>query len=249
MTATGHIADAMRRAAGKKHPFTSAVIVAAGNSTRMGGKVPKQLMELCGMPVLIHTLRAFENAPLVDEIVVVTRASDLTLIKGLIESHRITKLSTVVAGGETRALSVQNGFEAIKAEAQFVAIHDGARCLITPRDIERVCRAAYRHKAATAVSLVSDTVKTVNSRGFIDATLDRRRVALATTPQIFDCNLYRAALHTVKDVALLTDDNQLIERLPFPVRVVDCGKDNIKLTDQSDLARAEFILLQREGKI
>lgn len=246
MSVTGLAADTLRRAGGKSIPHASAIIVAAGSSTRMGGDVSKQFMEVAGLPVLSRTLLAFEKTKEIDEIIVVTREGDIAACRQLAEAHGITKLAAVVSGGATRALSVAAGFACVHPKSKFVAIHDGARCLVTPTMIERVCRAAFRHKAATAAYPVSDTVKTVNTRGFIEKTVDRNTVFLATTPQVFYADLYRAALATVKPLELLTDDNQLMEKLPYPVKVVDCGRENLKITEPRDIALAEFILKERE---
>ena len=240
-------ADLIRAARGKKRPHTSAIIVAAGNSTRMGGSVSKQFLTLNGVPVLAHTLLAFEKTSEIDEIVVVARTEDIGAVSALAAEYAITKLAAVVAGGATRAESVKNGFLHVHHLTKFVAIHDGARCLVAPAMIERVLHAARRHKAATAAATVHDTVKVANRRGFIAKTVDRSTVYLATTPQVFSANLYRAALETVKGAELLTDDNQLIEKLPFPVKLVDCGKDNIKITEPRDLRLATLILEEREG--
>ncbi|MBQ3057081.1 MAG: 2-C-methyl-D-erythritol 4-phosphate cytidylyltransferase [Clostridia bacterium] len=248
MSVTGKTADLIRLAGGKKRPKTSAIIVAAGNSTRMSSTVSKQFLEVAGIPVLARTLLAFENTKEIDEIIVVARQSELALVGEIAARWHISKLAAVVAGGDTRAASVKNGFLHVHHAAKFVAIHDGARCLVTPQMIEKVCRVAYRHRAATAACSVSDTVKTATKRGFIAKTVDRSTVYLATTPQIFSTNLYRAALETVKGAELLTDDNQLIERLPYPVKLVDCGKDNIKITEPRDMRLAEFILKEREGE-
>lgn len=248
MSVAGRAADLLRLAGGKKRPKTAAIIVAAGSSTRMGAEVSKQFLEVSGLPVLARTLLAFEKADVIDEIIVVARGCDLALVADLAQKHGITKLAAVVAGGDTRANSVKNGFLHVHHTAKFVAIHDGARCLVTPDMIDRVCRAAYRHKAATAAYPVIDTVKTATNRGFVAKTIDRRTVFLATTPQVFSANLYRAALETVKSAELLTDDNQLIERLPHPIKLVDCGKENIKITEPGDIPLAEFILEQRNKR-
>ena len=241
------IADCLKKAAGKNpKPRTSAVIVAAGNSTRMGGTVSKQFFLLSKMPVLARTLRAFEDTALIREIVVVARPEDFGTIESMARTYGITKLTRVVKGGETRALSVKNGFDRISPESDFVAIHDGARCLVTPEMIENVCRAAYRHKAASAVAPITDTIKTSNPRGFIKASLDRKKVFSATTPQVFSADLYRGAFAICKNPEDLTDDNQLLEKLPFPVKMVDCGRENIKLTLPVDLYLAEGILKYRE---
>ena len=239
-------ADALRRISGKDPaPFTSAIVVCAGNSTRMGGKSSKQLLELNGKPVLAHTLAAFENAKCISEIILVARAADMAAIWELVEKYGITKVREITKGGDTRAASVRRGFRVIDEKARFVAIHDGARCLITPEQIRKVCRAAYRHRAATAACPVTDTVKLANRRGFIDKTIDRDKIFLAQTPQVFHADLYRAALANVKDDSL-TDDNQLMEKVRHPVKLVDTGKDNLKITTPDDVARAAFILAQRE---
>ena len=240
------IADLMRATAGvDMAPPTAAVIVAAGNSVRMGGGTSKQLLELCGIPVLAHTLKAFQHSRMIDEIVVVTRPEDRTTVKRLQDEFGITKLTQIVQGGETRAESVKNGVAAIGKHIRYVAIHDGARCLVTPDMIRRVLRAAYIHRAATAATTVTDTVKLANKRGFIDKTVDRRHVWLAQTPQVFHADLYRAALATAKTQAV-TDDNQLMEQIGFPVKLVNCGHENLKITTPEDIGRAEDILARRK---
>ena len=226
-------------------PRTAAIIVAAGNSTRMGGRGQKNLLLLAGKPVLAHTLIAFENASNIDEIVVVARAEDVEQVWEIKDAYQISKLTAVTRGGATRALSVQKGFAKIHPKTKYVAIHDGARCLITPADITKISRAAYRHRAATAATPVTDTVKMKNKHGFIDSTTDRNKVMLVQTPQIFHADLYRAALANVDDDQL-TDDNQLIERIGHPIKPVNIGKHNLKITHPEDVAWAEFILKSRE---
>ena len=169
-------ADVLRTAAGKHMaPPTAAVIVAAGASTRMKG-ASKQFLELEGIPVLAHTLRAFQRSRFIDQIVVVARAEDKERVEQLRKQFRITKLTAVVEGGTTRARSVQRGVAAIHKSMRFVAIHDGARCLVTPEMIKQVLRAAYRYNAASAACSVTDTVKLANKRGFIEKTIERGRI-------------------------------------------------------------------------
>lgn len=247
--AFAEIAADMVLAVGGKNPSprTAAIIVAAGNSTRMGGKISKQLLELRGKPVLAHTLLAFQKARSIDEIIVVARAEDTEAIWKLAYENGIKKLTAVTKGGDTRAASVRRGVAKIDPKTRFVAIHDGARCLITPADIGKVCRAAYRYRAATAATAVTDTVKKATRYGFIESTIDRQRVYLVQTPQVFHADLYRAAL-AYNDDDSITDDNQLMEKIDHAVKLVDFGKNNIKITTPDDLARAEYILLQREVK-
>lgn len=238
-------ADLLRRLGGKNpSPKTAAIIVSAGNSLRMGTKSSKQFLEICGKPVLAHTLLAFQQAKNIDEIIVVARAEDIATVRSLATVYHIEKLSVVTRGGDTRAASVRNGFRKISKTVRYVAIHDGARCLIRPQEIDRVCRAAYRHRAATAACPVTDTVKLARRNGFIEKTLDRDRIFLVQTPQVFSADLYRAALSMVSED--YTDDNQLMEKIKYPVKLVDFGKDNLKITHPDDVARAEFILKQRE---
>lgn len=232
----------------KNAPKTAAIIAAAGNSTRMGKGQNKQFICVAGVPVLARTLLAFENAAEIGEIVVVTREGDFDAVFSLAERYHITKFTAAAAGGETRAQSVQNGFALIHPYARYVAIHDGARCLVTPEGIDAVCRAAYRYRAASAVTTVTDTVKTVNSRGYITGTIPRDTLLLAQTPQVFDTNLYRAALATLKSTEEFTDDNQLAEGVRYPVKPVDLGAENIKITRPADVALAEWILSRREDK-
>lgn len=223
---------------------TAAVIVAAGSSLRMGSGIKKQFLKVNGIPVLARTLQSFESCRLIDEIVVVAKEEDILCVNELALEYRISKLSAVVAGGKTRAASARCGFEQISACAGYVAVHDGARCLVTPEEIERVCLAAYEQKAATAAVSVTDTVKRVDANGFVAETLDRRNIFLAATPQIFSVELYRRALEA--ENTDFTDDNQLIELLPHPVKIVECSRDNIKITYPEDVSLAEFILNRRE---
>ena len=242
------IAGILRAVSGSPHPknFTSAVIAAAGLSERFGGDVTKQMTTLCGVPLLIHTLRAYEASDCIHEIIIVAKTSELAAWQKLCEAHGITKLSRIVEGGYTRQESVLRGFEAIDKRAKFVAIADGARCLITPERITEVCRAAYKYKAATAAHRSTDTVKIADKKGFIGSTTDRDTVWLAQTPQVFKTKLYRAAAYTaLKKGFAATDDNSLVENVGHPIRLVECGAQNIKITTREDLAVAEGVLCDR----
>ncbi len=248
MLTLGTIADVLRATAGTDMaPSCAAIIVAAGNSLRMGTGTSKQFLTVGGVPVLARTMLAFSASRYIDEIIVVARPEEIDAVWELQRSYNIPKISKVVAGGASRSESVQNGFAAIDKSIKYVAIHDGARCLITPAMIKKVLRAAFLHRAASAACAVTDTVKLANKRGFIEKTVDRRKVYLAQTPQVFHADLYRAALSHAKDKDL-TDDNQLLENVDFPVKLVDCGPENLKITHPDDLGRAEDILARRREK-
>ncbi len=243
------ISGVLRAISGSDHPknFTSAVIAAAGSSVRFGGDSTKQMTELCGVPLIVHTLRAYEACNCIHEIIIVAKKEEIAQYERICEAEKFTKISAVISGGFTRQDSVLKGLDAVNKKSKFIAIADGARCLITPDQIEQVCRAAYKYKAATAAHNSSDTVKIADSKGFIESTADRKTVWLAQTPQIFKTKLYRAAAYTaLKKGFDATDDNMLVEEIGHPVRLVECGTQNIKITTRDDLIFAEAELRRRE---
>ncbi len=243
------IAGVLRAISGSPHPknFTSAVIAAAGLSQRFGGETTKQMTLLCGEPVLLHTLRAYQECDCIHEIIIVAKRNEIPTWERLCLENGISKISKIVPGGHTRQASVMNGLDAVHEKSKFVAIADGARCLTTPDQVEIVCRTAYKYKAATAAHRSTDTVKIADSKGFIDSTADRNTVWLAQTPQVFKTNLYRSAAYTAfKKGFEGTDDNSLVEYIKHPVRLVECGAQNIKITTREDLCVAEAILTDRK---
>lgn len=227
-----------------KRATLSAVILAAGASVRFGGDKVSALIG--GKTVLERTLSAFNACPVVDEIILVLPCDDFQKVKSKIESALPEKVKRIVRGGQTRQMSAIAGIEACNPKAEYLAVHDAARCLVTPDMIETVFREAYEHRAAAAAQRVVDTVKFSDSKGFIDHTIDRDNVWLVSTPQIFTANMYRAAAYTARDAGFeATDDCMLAERLGFKVKLVDVGPDNIKITYEDDVARAEDILRRR----
>ena len=226
---------------------TAALILAAGNSTRMGGPVSKQLLPLCGIPVLAHTLMAYQACHRITEIIVAARSEDFDEIAKIRKEYNITKLHTVVSGGKNRQQSAERAFSKIGKDVSYVAIADGARCLTTPLQIAQVCLKAYRHKAASAAHAVADSMKRATPSGFITETVDREHLWAVQTPQIFHKALYHAAVfHAERTGFIATDDNALIEHLGYRIRLVECGNENLKITTQKDLALAEAILAYRE---
>ncbi len=246
---TEKIVAALRAITGSPHPknFTSAIIAAAGLSERFGGTVTKQMTELCGLPVLVHTIKAYEAAECIHEIIIVARQDEIPYWEKICVQYDFKKVTRIVAGGETRQESVLKGFDEVDDRSKFVAIADGARCLITPEQIKKVCNAAYKYNAATAAHCSTDTVKISNGKGFIDQTTDRNTVWLAQTPQVFKTKLYRAAAYSALEESFkATDDNSLVELVGHPIRLVECGAHNIKITTQEDIAVAEGVLRKRE---
>ena len=243
------LGDFFHTAGGNKRDsyFVSAIIAAGGSSTRLGGDVTKQMMTICGLPVIVHTLLAFENCPRISEIVVVAKEDEVDRYADFAREHGITKFKVAVKGGSTRQESVLNGFNATNEKADFVAIHDGARCLITPEEIDKVLLAAYKYGAATASVSAFDTVKLADSKGFISETVDRTKVRLAQTPQVFGRTLYCAAAYTAREDGFeATDDCMLCERINQKIKLVECSRENIKITTAQDIKTAERILSGRK---
>ena len=239
------IAGIFRAISGSPHPkhFTTAIIAAGGSSARFDGMLTKQMTPVCGVPLIVHTLLAFENADCIHEIIVCARRSEIEYYESLCHLHGIKKVTSVVVGGNTRQESVMNGLRAVSDKSKYVAIADGARCLVTPEQIRSVCLSAYKYGAATAAHKATDTVKIADSKGFIDHTVDRNTVWLAQTPQVFKTKLYRAAVYTaLKKDYEVTDDNMLVEYIKHPVRLVECGAENIKVTTADDMIMARKVL-------
>ncbi len=230
------------------HPKTAAVVLAGGSGQRMGSDMPKQFLSICGVPVLVHSLRAFAACKSIDEIIVVTREEDIPKTEELCRDYNISKVTAIVAGGKTRAESAANGFRSVSEGMTYVAFHDAARCLITPRQIKDVATAAYAYRAATAATPVTDSIKTANRYMMIENDVPREELWAAGTPQIFHCVYYAAALREAeKNEASVTDDNSLMELIGQRVKLVDVGPDNFKITYRHDIARAESVLRDREG--
>lgn len=228
---------------GKK--FVSAVIVSAGNSSRMGG-INKQFLEIGKKSVIARSISVFQKISLIDEIVVVTRATDINSIKEIVEKFGFSKVSAVVEGGETRQLSVYNGVRATSSNSDFVAIHDGARPLVTEKVIQDTLSVAIACGAATTGVKVKDTVKVVNENNDIIDTPDRSVMRAVHTPQIFSKDLYLKAVENVPNSKDFTDDCMLIEADGGTVKFVDGDYENIKITTPEDIALAESYLARRE---
>ena len=242
-------ASFLRRISGKP-PKTAAVILAGGSGTRMGGgEKAKQWLPILGEPVIVHTIRAFEECDVIEELVLVSRREDMKELVSLVKAHRFRKVKRVVAGGENRQESARLGLEAIGDDMQYIAIHDACRCLITPDMIEKVVKEAHLLKAACAGTPVTDTIKHVGHAAFVKETPPREEYWAAQTPQVFRTSLYRCAAYSAKRYGWVgTDDASLVERAGQTVRMVDCGRENIKITYLCDLAVAEAILLERRAK-
>ena len=227
-------------------PRCAAVIVAAGSSERMGSD--KLTAQLGGMPVLARTLRAFENCALITEIVVVTRADRIEEIAALCKEYGISKASKVLSGGATRVESALVGVSEVDSRRGLIAIHDGARPLVSCELIERTVLAAKEHYAAVPVIPSTDTLKAVDGKGFVVGTVDRATTFRVQTPQVFKADFIKGALTKAMEKNLpLTDDCSAVEMMGVRTVTVPGDEDNIKLTTPRDMVLAEALLKAREG--
>ena len=212
--------------------------------SRMEG-IDKVLAPLGELPVLVHTLYAFQDCPAVDEVVVVTREDLLVEVGRLCKAFNLDKVRKVVVGGQERIHSVQAGLEEVDPEAGLIAIHDGARPLVSQeilRDV--VARASLTGAAAPAVALV-DTIKRTEN-GPTAETVDRSQLWAVQTPQVFEAGLIKAATKkALEDGELLTDDCGSVERLGMRVTLTQGSRENLKITTPLDLILGEAILQAR----
>ena len=216
-----------------------AVIVAAGTASRMGG-IDKVMASVGGEPMIVRTVRAFQNCDAIKQIIVVTRQDLIVPIMDL--CHEFDKVQAVMVGGSSRLESVEIGLSALSSDMKLVAVQDGARPLITNAVIDRTVRAAHTYGAAAPAIPVKDTIKVVQG-GIVASTPNRSTLRAVQTPQVFDVDLLKGALKKAKeDGAEVTDDCSAVELLGMSVKIVEGDERNIKVTTPMDLKIAEILL-------
>ncbi|MBR5094256.1 MAG: 2-C-methyl-D-erythritol 4-phosphate cytidylyltransferase [Oscillospiraceae bacterium] len=228
-------------------PFVSAVVLAAGSSVRMGSdKIMARIGEL---PVLARSLMPFQACDDIAEIVVVTTADKLGEVSELCREYSIGKVSKVLSGGKTRAESALTGVSEVSAKADLIAIHDGARPLVTEELIHRVVEVARVKLAAVPAIASTDTLKTAGDDRAIVGTVDRQTTWRIQTPQVFKADLIKGALtRAMNEGVALTDDSSAMELLGVKTYIVEGDEENIKLTKPLDLILANAILRQRRAR-
>jgi len=225
----------------------TAIIAAGGAGLRMGTSTPKQFSELLGVPILIHAIRAFRQVPAISAIIVVAPAQHREHTLALLTRYQLDDHCTVVSGGKLRQDSVRIGLALVADDSPLVAVHDGARPLITPENIQRCLDAAATHGAAIMAVPVKDTLKAVTVDTNIHHTVERESLWQAQTPQVVRTSLLREAFAKAdQDGFVGTDEASLLEHGGWPVVVVEGSETNIKITRPDDLSMAEAILMQQQ---
>lgn len=222
--------------------MTTAIIVAAGSSRRMG--FDKLLAPLAGLPVLRRSITAFQDCADVGDILVVASEAAAAAVAAWKAQGGLGKLRRILPGGAERHLSVWAGLNACAPETSLVAVHDGARPLITPAQISRCIAAAREHAAAACARPLTETVKRADAEGRVTGSLDREGVWIMETPQVFQHALLVRAYETViRERLLVTDEVSALQHLGAPpVHVVKNDSPNPKITFPEDLALAEKML-------
>ncbi len=218
----------------------TALVPAAGVGVRMNAAPPKPLLAVKDRPIVIYTLETLQQHPLIDEIVLIFHKERLEEARALVKKHKLSKVARVIAGGATRKDSVRNGLEVVPSRTDLVLIHDGVRPFIDEASITRVIEAAQDGGAAVLGVPVKATVKRVDKRQEVDATLRRDELWEIQTPQVFERELIQKAYLRASKTAA-PDDSALVEMMGKRVRVVMGSYFNIKITTPEDMVFAEAI--------
>src|SRR5690554_4506987 len=227
-----------------KNHYIAAIIVAAGKGTRMNAQINKQYLFLHGKPILAHTLDAFENCELIDEIIVVVGEQEMEVcMRDIVHGYGYKKIKKLVVGGETRQQSMYNGLSEVSSECNIVITHDGARPLVTQDTIHRSIEKTIEYKATVIGVPVKETIKTIDSKGFVKNTPQRDLLWTIQTPQSFTYSLLlQAHKKALEEGFEGTDDAMLVENLGHPIKIIKGHYENIKITTPEDLFMAESIL-------
>lgn len=220
-----------------------AIIVAAGQGKRMGGKIDKIFLEVAGTPIIVHTWRRFEAIDDIQKIIFVIRAELENDFRALIDRYGLKKPFLLVEGGKERQDSVWNGVSALSPECEIVTIQDGARPCTPTEIIKKAMLIAQGNGAAVLAQKVTDTIKVSSDGRCVDQTLDRSLLWAVQTPQVFRPQVIKKAIQAAIDKGVkLTDDTAACELIDQKVFLVECPMPNPKATTPSDLPYIEMIL-------
>ncbi len=226
--------------------MNTAIIVAAGSGNRFGSKTPKQFLKIKNKPILIYAIERFENCNSIDEIALVLSEDEIFDFSKTLKNYNFSKLEKIVTGGKTRAESVLNGLDSVSSEdkhTDIVAIHDGARPLVSTDEISNTIKKAQECGAACLVAEVTDTIKEVSNDRIVK-TIDRSKLRRALTPQAFRYEIICEAFEKNEISEIATDECFLVEQLGYEIAIIEGSSKNIKITHEQDLRIAEVFLSQ-----
>ena len=224
--------------------MTTAIIVAAGKSERMGTGTDKAFLSLGNKPVVAWSLLAFERSQEIDRIILVVRKGQQIAAKAVAQMFGISKLQAIVPGGARRQESVQAGLAAADTDTRYVVIHDGARPCVDSGVIGEIAKLVKRMPAVTVGRRITDTVKRVERGSTVSKTEDRDKLWCVQTPQAFQIKTLRAALNALGKDETITDECQAVEKLGEPVKIYESRSPNFKITTVEDLQIANALLVK-----
>lgn len=221
--------------------MNTAIIAAAGSGSRFNSERPKQFLKISGKALIVHTLDRFESCAVIDSVILVLAAAEIEPFYKIRDEFGLIKLNKIVEGGKNRAQSVFNGLEAVDPSTSIVAVHDGARPLVSVDEITRTVMMAEKTGAACLVAPVTDTIKEIDGERII-GTLDRKKLRRTLTPQTFRLEILQRAFAQADLSESVTDECYLVEKLGHPIALVEGNVKNIKITHMEDLILAETFL-------
>ncbi len=232
----------------KSNKRVSAVVLSAGSGTRMNcGSINKNLILLNNKPVIVYSLEELQKSEYIYEIILVVKKEEINNYQQLINDYKLDKVIQIVPGGLTRQESSELGFNYCSEKCSYVLFHDGDRPFISQDIIKNTVLNAYEYKAVTAAEKVINTIKESNISDYVVKTLDRTKLWSIQTPQVFYSNLYRASLYVAgKNGFKATDDCSIVENAGFNVKLLECSRNNIKITTEFDLLLAQAILGEKQ---
>ena len=225
--------------------MNTAIIVAAGTGTRFKSEIPKQFIAILGKPVLIHTLERFDACDLIDELVLVLASDAIDTFPAIAANRHFVKPIRLGTGGKTRAESVRNGLDAIDPNTEIIAVHDGARPLVSVSEISQVITKAAEVGAACLVAPITDTVKQVEG-GNIVGTVDRNKLRRALTPQAFRAGILREAFEGIDLNEAISDECFLVDQTGREIAFIEGSPRNIKITNPDDIVLVKMYLEMEE---
>lgn len=227
------------------YKHTTAIILAAGIGSRMKLSTPKQYTHVLDYPVIYHTIKAFQESPIIKDIILVCGANEINMCQeSVVDKYGFDKVVSIVAGGEERYHSVQAGINKLSVASEYVMIHDCARPVVSQELLLRGYESVVANNATIPVLPVKDTIKELDTDGFVTATPNRQQLYIVQTPQVFGTALIKEAYANLKESSSITDDAMVVEKFTNKkVHTYEGDYRNIKITTPEDIGMVEMFLM------